>query len=86
MRFLDSKKIDYKGQNFELIPFGAGRRICAGIPLAHRVLHLVLGTLLHHFDWQLEGNVTPETMDMKEKWGLVMLKSQPLKAVPKKLT
>ncbi|CBI30230.3 unnamed protein product, partial [Vitis vinifera] len=73
-RFLDSKKIEYKGQNFELIPFGAGRRICAGIPLAHRVLHLVLGTLLHHFDWQLKGNVTPETMDMKEKWGLVMRK------------
>ncbi|RVW48180.1 Cytochrome P450 76A2 [Vitis vinifera] len=63
-----------------------GRRICAGIPLAHRVLHLVLGTLLHQFDWQLEGNVTPETMDMKEKRGLVMRESQPLKAVPKKLT
>ncbi|WJZ93693.1 hypothetical protein VitviT2T_012614 [Vitis vinifera] len=81
-RFVDSN-MDYKGQNFEFIPFGAGRRICVGIPLAYRVLHFVLGSLLHHFDWQLERNVTPETMDMKERRGIVICKFHPLKAVPK---
>ncbi|KAK3006235.1 hypothetical protein RJ639_016806, partial [Escallonia herrerae] len=67
-RFLGSK-IDYKGQNFEFIPFGAGRRMCAGIPLAHRMLHSILGSLLYAFDWELGGDVICETMDMRDKMG-----------------
>ncbi|KAK3406223.1 hypothetical protein EUGRSUZ_K02387, partial [Eucalyptus grandis] len=49
-RFIGSK-LDYKGQHYEFIPFGAGRRMCAGMPLAHRVLHLALSSLLHEFNW-----------------------------------
>nr|KYP70948.1 Cytochrome P450 76A2 [Cajanus cajan] len=83
-RFSDCKNnVDYKGHHFEFIPFGAGRRMCAGVPLAHRVLHLVLGSLLHRFDWELDCNVTPSTMDMTDKLGITMRKSQPLLAVPK---
>lgn len=74
---------DYKGQHYELIPFGAGRRMCAGVPLAHRVLHLVLGSLLHRFDWELDSHVTPSTMDMKDMLGITMRKLEPLLAVPK---
>lgn len=36
-RFLKSE-IDFKGHDFELIPFGAGRRICPGLPLASRTV------------------------------------------------
>lgn len=61
---------DYKGQHYELIPFGAGRRMCVGVALAHRMLHLILGSLLHRFDWDLDSNVKPSTMDMKEKLGV----------------
>ena len=86
-RFLDSMNhIDYKGQHFELIPFGAGRRMCAGIPLAHRMVHLILGSLLYHFDWKLDTSITLETMDMRENLAMVMRKLEPLKALPKKVS
>lgn len=81
-RFLGSK-IDYKGQNFEFIPFGSGRRICAGMLLAHRFLHLGLATLLHRFNWVLPTNTTPESLDMSEKNGIAVRKLVPLKAIPK---
>nr|QUN00500.1 cytochrome P450 76A84 [Tripterygium wilfordii] len=82
-RFIGSK-LDFKGQNYEYLPFGAGRRMCAGVPLAHRMLHLLLGSLIHQFDWELDSSVTPETLDMKDKMGVTVRKSEPLLAVPKK--
>lgn len=82
-RFLDCK-IDVKGRDFELIPFGAGRRICPGILLGHRMIHLVLASLLHSFDWKLEDGLKPEDIDMSEKFGFTLRKSQPLLAVPTK--
>ncbi|XP_022737423.1 geraniol 8-hydroxylase-like isoform X1 [Durio zibethinus] len=68
-RFLGSD-IDVKGRDFVLIPFGAGRRICPGLPLANRMLHLMLGSLIHSFDWKLEGGILPKDMNMEENLGL----------------
>ncbi|XP_024196361.1 geraniol 8-hydroxylase [Rosa chinensis] len=85
-RFLGlENQIDVVGKNFELIPFGGGRRICPGLPLAIRMLHLMLGSLINCFDWNLEDGVVPETMNMAEKFGLTLQMAQPLRAVPKKL-
>ncbi|KAI3958482.1 hypothetical protein MKW98_011170 [Papaver atlanticum] len=67
-RFLDSK-IDYKGYHFELIPFGSGRRICTGLPLAHKMTHLMIGLLLQSFDWKLENGMKPEDMNMEDGFG-----------------
>ncbi|KAL1331434.1 geraniol 8-hydroxylase isoform X1 [Arachis ipaensis] len=80
-RFLESE-IDFKGQNFELIPFGAGRRICPGLPLGFRSIHFVLASLLFEYDWKLPNNVKPEEMDMSEKYGLTLHKAQPLQVIP----
>ncbi|KAL7247920.1 hypothetical protein ACSBR2_002762 [Camellia fascicularis] len=82
-RFIGSK-IDYKGQNYELIPFGAGRRICIGVPLGHRVLHLLLGSLLHEFDWEIERRVNGETIDMRDRIELLLAKLQSLEVIPKR--
>ncbi|CAI9101631.1 OLC1v1038999C1 [Oldenlandia corymbosa var. corymbosa] len=83
-RFLDSE-IDVKGKHFELIPFGGGRRICPGLPLAYRMVHLMLASLIHNIDWKLEGEIRPQDLDMDEMFGLTIQKALPLKAIPLKL-
>ncbi|PON52976.1 Cytochrome P [Trema orientale] len=60
------------------------RRICAGLPLAQCLLHFVLGSLIHHFDWRLDEKVSRETMDMRDRMGIVARKLEPLFAVPTK--
>lgn len=83
-RFLSSE-IDVKGLNFELTPFGAGRRVCPGLPLARRTLLMMLGSLINSFNWKLEGDMNPEDMNMDEKFGITIEKAQPLRVVPIKI-
>ncbi|XP_023891631.1 geraniol 8-hydroxylase-like [Quercus suber] len=80
-RFLGSE-IDVKGLNFELIPFGSGRRTCPGLLLAIRMLHLMLGSLVQAFNWRLEDGVKPVDMDMDDKFGITLQRAHPLRAVP----
>nr|ATO91437.1 putative cytochrome P450 [Fallopia multiflora] len=80
-RFLGST-LDYKGHDFELIPFGFGGRICPGVPLASRVLMLVVGSLIHSFDWRLPDGTSLREMDMDDKFGFTLQKAQPLCIVP----
>ncbi|KAL4600741.1 hypothetical protein ACB092_11G220400, partial [Castanea dentata] len=80
-RFMGSE-IDVKGRNFDLIPFGAGRRMCPGLPLALRMLHLMLGSLIHTFDWKVEGGFKPKDIYFEEKFGLTLQKAEPLRAIP----
>ncbi|XP_047315532.1 geraniol 8-hydroxylase-like [Impatiens glandulifera] len=80
-RFIDSK-IDVRGQDFELIPFGGGRRICLGLSLAMRILTTMLGSLINSFDWKIDGEIKPENLDIDEKFGITLQKANPLRAVP----
>ncbi|KAG1362259.1 Cytochrome P450 71A1 [Cocos nucifera] len=68
-RFLNSQ-IDFKGNDFQFIPFGAGRRICPGIHLATTTIELALANLLYKFDWKLPDNMSPEDLDMAEAFGI----------------
>ncbi|MCD7463076.1 hypothetical protein HAX54_049900 [Datura stramonium] len=80
-RFWESK-IDIRGQDFELIPFGAGRRICPRLPLAIWMVPAALGSLLNTFNWKLHGEIAPKDLDMEEKFGITVAKAQPLLAIP----
>lgn len=77
LRFLYSE-VDVKGKDYELIPFGAGRRICPGLTLAMRMVPVMLGSLLNSFDWKVEGG----KLEMDDKFGITLVKAQPLRAVP----
>ncbi|KAL8154161.1 hypothetical protein V2J09_011921 [Rumex salicifolius] len=80
-RFLDSK-VDYKGQDFGLIPFGAGRRGCPGISFAIATIELALASLLWKFDWSLPRGVNPESLNIKEISALTIHMENPLIIVP----
>ncbi|XP_051182435.1 geraniol 8-hydroxylase [Lolium perenne] len=79
-RFL-GKETDYRGRDFELLPFGSGRRICPGMPLAVRMVHLLLASLLHQFEWRLPREVEGNGVDMGEKFGMLLGLATPLHAI-----
>ncbi|KAK4743886.1 hypothetical protein SAY87_010198 [Trapa incisa] len=74
--------IDIKGHNFELIPFGSGRRICPGLPLAMRMLPLMLGSMINCFDWKLPDGMKPREMNMEDVLGVTLRMAHPLRVVP----
>ena len=79
-RFLNSS-IDFKGQDFELIPFGAGRRGCPGVTYATVTMELVLANLVQKFDWKLPNGIEPKHLDMTESPGITIRRALPLLAL-----
>nr|UXM19720.1 flavonoid 3'-monooxygenase 2 [Hydrangea macrophylla] len=76
-RFI-GKDIDVKGHDFELLPFGAGRRMCPGYGLGLKVIQSSLANLLHGFTWKLPGDMKREDLNMEEIFGLSTPKKIPL--------
>ncbi|XP_030449482.1 cytochrome P450 71B36-like [Syzygium oleosum] len=82
-RFEDSP-IDYKGNHFELLPFGAGRRGCPGMSMGMAVVELALANVLHSFDWELPKGMTEGDVSMEEGAGLNVFQKVPLILLPVK--
>uniref|UniRef100_A0A1W7HBX0 Cytochrome P450 n=1 Tax=Scoparia dulcis TaxID=107240 RepID=A0A1W7HBX0_SCODU len=80
-RFLESN-VDYKGNDFEFIPFGAGRRMCPGMVHGLVVVEFQLALLLYHFDWSLVGSMKPEDIDMTETFGASARRKNRLYVIP----
>ncbi|XP_043717808.1 cytochrome P450 CYP736A12-like [Telopea speciosissima] len=80
-RFIDNN-IDIRGHDFQFIPFGSGRRGCSAIPLGLVVVKLVLAQMVHCFDWELPSGMSPNDLDMTEKFGLTVARTSHLLAIP----
>ncbi|KAF7104356.1 hypothetical protein CFC21_105258 [Triticum aestivum] len=76
-RFINSK-VDFRGQHSQLIPFGAGRRMCPGIGFTTTIVELTLANLVGHFDWAVPPLVV---VDMEEAPGITSRKRVPIYAV-----
>ncbi|PON99517.1 Cytochrome P450, E-class, group I [Trema orientale] len=83
-RFLKDGVPDFKGSNFEFIPFGSGRRSCPGMQLGLYALELAVGHLLHCFTWELPDGMKPSELDMNDIFGLTAPRASRLVAVPSK--
>ena len=79
-RFLECST-NFLGQDFELIPFGAGRRICPGMSMGVASVELILANLLYSFDWKLPHGLVKEDIDTETLPGITQHKKIPLSLV-----
>ncbi|KAL6281573.1 hypothetical protein ACE6H2_018454 [Prunus campanulata] len=80
-RFIDGN-IDLRGHDFQLLPFGSGRRGCPAMQLGLTTVRLALANLVHCFNWDLPSGLKPEDVDMTETFGLSLSKTKHLLVMP----
>ncbi|KAH6555331.1 hypothetical protein KP509_1Z146500 [Ceratopteris richardii] len=73
---------DMKGQDYELLPFGSGRRMCLGIRLGMSMVTVTLANLIRFFDWEPALDKGVESIDMGEANGIGSAMEHPLKCTP----
>jgi len=74
--------IDFNGAHFQLLPFGAGRRICPGLAMGVMNVEFTLANLLYCFDWALPEGMTPDNVSMDEAGALIFRRKASLVLVP----
>ncbi|PIA38201.1 hypothetical protein AQUCO_02800103v1 [Aquilegia coerulea] len=79
-RFMDND-IDFRGQDFDFLPFGSGRRDCPGINMGIATVELGLANLLYCFNWELSKGMNKEDINIDELVGITVHKKTPLVVV-----
>nr|WIL10286.1 chalcone synthase [Grona styracifolia] len=81
--------IDVRGNHFQLLPFGSGRRMCPGVSLAMQEVPALLGAIIQCFDFQVmdsNGQVfkgqNVVNIDVSERAGLTAPRAHDLVCVP----
>jgi cytochrome P450 len=75
--------VNFKGNDFQFLPFGAGRRICPGINIGLTNIELMLANLIYNFDWEPSRGVEIKDIDMTEVFGLTIRRKEKLLLIPK---
>ncbi|CAI0435327.1 unnamed protein product [Linum tenue] len=78
-RFMEKSVDDNKkGLDFDMVPFGGGRRMCPGMHMGLAIVHLTLANLLYGFDWGMPVGMERQDLDMEVILGLTMHKKNAL--------
>ncbi|XP_057470771.1 cytochrome P450 CYP82D47-like [Actinidia eriantha] len=78
-RFLTSHaRFDVRGQQFDYLPYSAGRRMCPGVASSLQMVQLTLGRVLQGFSFATPMN---SKVDMTEGLGLALHKANPLEVI-----
>ena len=85
-RFIPEKfsngSVDFKGNNFEYIPFGTGKRICPGMSFGLINVEIPLALLPYHSDWKLPTGMKLEDLDMTGLFGVTVGRKDDLHLIP----
>jgi 4-hydroxyphenylacetaldehyde oxime monooxygenase len=76
----EGSEVDFRGAHFDLLPFGAGRRVCPGLAMGVANVEFTLANILGGFDWTLPDGV--KKVSMEEAGGLTIHRKTPLVLVP----
>uniref|UniRef100_A0A0E0LQE3 Cytochrome P450 n=1 Tax=Oryza punctata TaxID=4537 RepID=A0A0E0LQE3_ORYPU len=86
-RFMNSgdatNNVDFKGTDFQFLPFGAGRRICPGMNFGMASVELMLANLMYCFDWELPVGMDKDDVDMTDVFALTMARKEKLYLIPR---
>ncbi|KAF8776660.1 hypothetical protein HU200_003386 [Digitaria exilis] len=83
-RFLaggSAEGVDVRGAHFQLVPFGAGRRMCPAYNLAMKEMSATLANLVHGFSWRLPEGMAAEDVSLEEAMGLSVSLKEPVVAI-----
>uniref|UniRef100_A0A0D9WGQ6 Cytochrome P450 n=1 Tax=Leersia perrieri TaxID=77586 RepID=A0A0D9WGQ6_9ORYZ len=74
----EAEAVDVRGAHFQLVPFGAGRRVCPGMQFALATVEMALASLVRFFDWEIPP---PGELDMSDEPGFTVRRRVPLRLV-----